>query len=296
MKGRVLVAGATGYLGKYVVRAFKRQDYWIRALVRNPQKLNQTGPFLEPAIKTYVDEMFCGDVTKPASLEGICKDIDIVFSSIGLTKLNSKYSFRDIDYQGNKHLLDQALKSGVKKFIFVSVFNAHKCEHLAGIRAKEDFVRELKNTGLNYVIIRPTGFFSDMTIFLQMARKGRVYLIGDGQNKINPIHGDDLAKVCVEAIKFNATEISVGGPEVYTYQEIAKMAFRVIKEKEKITYLPGWLVNFTVKIVRFFHAQLGDLMAFLSTALQNDAVAPKTGTYTLKDYYEEIEAIRYFLR
>ena len=38
---KVLVAGATGYLGKYVVREFKQQGFWVRALVRNKKKLKE---------------------------------------------------------------------------------------------------------------------------------------------------------------------------------------------------------------------------------------------------------------
>ena len=62
---KVLVAGATGYLGRFVVREFKKRGYWVRALARNPQKLEITGPFLEPAVKDQTDEVFIGEVTKP---------------------------------------------------------------------------------------------------------------------------------------------------------------------------------------------------------------------------------------
>ena len=57
-----------------------------------------------------------------------------------------------------------------------------------------------RKSGLDYAVIRPTGYFSDMSENLKMAKSGRVYLIGDGYHKINPIHGADLAKVCVDAV------------------------------------------------------------------------------------------------
>lgn len=47
---KVLVAGASGYLGRYAVRRFKEEGYWVRALFRNPEKLGREGPFLEPAV------------------------------------------------------------------------------------------------------------------------------------------------------------------------------------------------------------------------------------------------------
>ena len=58
-------------------------------------------------------------------------------------------------------------------------------------------------------MIRPTSFFSDMAEIFNMAVKGRVYIFGSGENKINPIHGADLAKMCVDAVDMDGEEISL---------------------------------------------------------------------------------------
>ncbi|MDY7037435.1 MAG: NmrA family NAD(P)-binding protein [Thermodesulfobacteriota bacterium] len=79
---KVLVIGATGYLGRFVVQEFKKRGYWVRALARNPQKLEKTGPFLEPAVKDQTNKVFVGEVTRPETLRGLCDGIDIVFSSL----------------------------------------------------------------------------------------------------------------------------------------------------------------------------------------------------------------------
>jgi len=283
---KVLVAGSTGYLGKFVVQEFKKQDYWIRALARNPKKLEETGPFLEPVVKDQIDEIFVGEVTRPETLHGLCDGIDIVFSSIGITHQRDKVGFMDVDYQGNKNILDVALKASVKKFIFVSVFNAHLIEHL--VRPRELFVKELPNSGLGYTVIRPTGFFSDMSEVLKMANSGRVYLIGEGRHKINPIHGADLANVCVDAVVSQQHEISVGGPVTYTYVEIAELAFSVLGKIPKITKIPAGLVNLVVKMIRPFSKYCYTLAAFFTTVMQLDFDAPKTGTHSLKEFYQEI--------
>jgi uncharacterized protein YbjT (DUF2867 family) len=86
-------------------------------------------------------------------------------------------------------------------------------KHLKIFEAKEKFVKELSESCLSYCVVRPTGFFSDMTEFYKMADKGRVYLFGRGEYQSNPIHGDDLAKVCIDAIANIEKEILVGGPE-----------------------------------------------------------------------------------
>jgi uncharacterized protein YbjT (DUF2867 family) len=285
---KVLVAGSTGYLGRFVVQEFKEQGYWVRALARNPKKLEETGPFLEPVAKDWVDEVFVGEATKPETLIGVCDDIDIIFSSIGITRQKDKLTYRDVDYQGNRNILDIALTKSVKKFIYVSVFNAHMIEYLEIIKAKEDFVKDLRSSGLDYTIIRPTGYFSDMTEFLKMAKSGRVYLIGNGKNRINPIHGADLAKVCVDAVTNKKRGISAGGPVIYSFQEIAELASSTLGQPPKITQVPFWLTKVAVKAIRPFSKQMSDLADFFVAAGHGDGVASATGKHTLASYYEEM--------
>ena len=286
---RVLVAGATGYLGKYVTKEFKKYGYWVRALVREKSlnKLAETGPFLQPPVKEYIDDVFIGEITNIQTLHRLCEDIDIVFSSVGITRQRDKVSFMDVDYQGNKNLLELSLKTNVQKFIFVSVFNAQLLSDLGIANPREKFVEDLKNSDIDYAVIRPTGYFSDATEFLSMAQSGRVYIIGKGDNKINPIHGEDLAKVCVDAVEDRKREISAGGPIVYTYREIAELAFSVIGKEPRITSIPPALLKLIVELIHPFSKHYYTLAKFFLTAMQNDFVAPKTGMHNLKEYYEE---------
>lgn len=285
---RALVAGATGYLGRYVVRAFKERGWWVRALVRDPGKLDRPGPFLEPAVRRCADDVFVGEVTRPETLEGVCDDVDVAFSSVGITRQREGFTFRDVDYRGNLNLLERARGAGVRKFVYVSVFNADRYEHLAIIRAHEDFVRALRDSGLPYTVVRPTGYFSDMSEFLGMARRGFVALIGSGENRLNPIHGADLAEVCAEAVESAEREIPVGGPEVFSQNEIAALAFAVLGRKPRILHIPPILARGVVSLVRPFDRQLSDLLDFFVTAGQGEGIAPARGEHRLRDYFREM--------
>ena len=285
---KVFVAGATGYLGKFVTRELKKRGHWVRALARNPKKLSQRGKFLEPAVDQFIDDVFTGEVTKPETLSGVCEGIDVVFSSVGITRQKDGLSFKDVDYQGNKNILNEALKSGVKKIIFVSVFGGEQLRHLAIAEARESFVDELKASGIDYTIMRPTGYFSDMSEILQMALKGRVYAIGKSENRMNPIHGADLASACADAIDTSETEFPLGGPEAYNQQELAEIAFRAAGKPVKVTTVPLGLMKAAIGIIRIFSKHNADLFDFFVTASQSEADAPKYGTHLLEDYYNEI--------
>jgi uncharacterized protein YbjT (DUF2867 family) len=276
---RILVAGATGYLGGFVVQEFKKRGHFVRALARNPQKLDD--------LSDAIDEIVEAEVTRPETLEGVCDGIDVVFSSVGITKQKDGLTFKDVDYQGNRNLLDEALRAGVKKFIYVSVFNGPRLLHLDIVKAHEDFVQDLKASGIDYAVIRPTGYFSDMGEFLEMARKGRVWLMGSGENRMNPIHGADLAKVCVDALDGSEQEIDVGGPEVLTYREAAETAFKVLGKPPRISSVPVGIMKMVISLTRAFNRHQAGLIAFFVTMMTSDMVAPGAGTRTLGTHFSE---------
>lgn len=275
---KVLLAGVTGYLGGYIARELLKRDYFVRAIARTPKKLTQKG--IVPS------ETIQAELTKPDSLEDCCKNVEVVISTVGITRQKDGLTYMDVDYQANVNLLHQAKLSGVKKFIYISVLNGENLRHLKGCSAKERFVEELKKSGLGYCIIRPNGFFSDMAEFYAMAKRGRVYLFGDGKLKANPIHGEDLATVCVDAIESTDMELDVGGPEILTQEEIAVGAFEVLGVHSKITYIPEWVRLFILRLVRIFTGnKVYGPIEFFMTVMAMDMVAPKYGKYTLKNYF-----------
>ena len=226
---------------------------------------------------------------QPDSIRESCKDIDVVISTVGITRQKDGLTYMDVDYQANMNLLEEANKSGVKKFIYVSVLNGENLRHLKICNAKEMFVEQLKKSGLNYCIVRPNGFFSDMLEFFNMAKRGRIYFFGNGELRANPIHGEDLATVCVDAIDKFDREIEVGGPEILTQNEIAMTAFDALRNKSKITHIPDWLRVVTLKVVRLFTgSKVYGPIEFFLTVMAMDMLAPEYGKHTLKEYFANL--------
>jgi uncharacterized protein YbjT (DUF2867 family) len=278
-KNRILLAGATGYLGRHIAEELQKQQFPTKAVVRSKNRVSFDLQYCE-AIEA--------EVTKPETLDGIMADIQAVISTVGITKQKDGLSYMDVDYQANLNLLNEAKKAGVKKFIYVSAFNADKLTHLKMCHAKELFVQELINSGMEYCIVRPNGFFSDMTEFLKMAKKGKAELFGDGNFKMNPIHGTDLAEVCVSAINSDEKIIEVGGPEVLTHKEMVKLAFSKLNKKVKVSYMPEWLRKMILWSARTFtSSQTYGPMEFFFTVLAMDMVAPKYGKHTLSDFFDK---------
>jgi uncharacterized protein YbjT (DUF2867 family) len=283
---RVLVAGATGYLGQYVVKELKNRGFWVRVLIR---KETQKDKF------ESVDDFFIGQITEPDSIKGITKDIDWVFSSIGITRQKDGMTYMDVDYQGNSNLLMEALQDKVEAFQYISAINGDKLRQLKIFEAKERFVDELKSSGIDYCVLRPNGFFSDMKDFLNMAKAGRVYLFGDGKFKLNPIHGEDLAKVCVDKAVEGIKEETVGGVDILSHNELAELALKAWERPIKISHLPDWTRRFTIWLLKTFTSSktYGPIEFFL-TAMADDNIATQYGSRRLGDFFNlEVSRLKY---
>lgn len=287
---KVLVAGSTGYIGSYVVQEFKNRGYWVRTLVRDAEKAKKPGQHLEPAVAGLADEIVVAEATKPQTLAGVCDGVEIVFSSLGMTRPDFVHSSFDVDYKANLNILREAQKAKVRKFVYISVFNADKMMEIENIQAHEKFVDELRASGLEYAVVRPTGYFSDMAQFLNMARNGFMFSLGEGDRKSNPIHGADLAKVCVDAAEGNKTSIDAGGPEIFTYREVAEMAADVVKKSPFTISVPVWLADGLTAVTGFINRDVHDIALFASTVSKNDTVAPQYGTHKLRQFFEQMAA------
>ena len=113
-QNRILIAGATGYVGGHILNELKRRHYFVRAVVINPGKLKK--------IYVHADEVFEAEITRAQTLVNCCDTIDTVITSVGIARQKDGLTYMDVDYQANLNLLNEAKKSGVKRFILYFYF------------------------------------------------------------------------------------------------------------------------------------------------------------------------------
>ncbi|MCE8546027.1 SDR family oxidoreductase [Ruegeria pomeroyi] len=275
----VMIAGATGYLGQFLCAEYKWRGWQVSALVRSA---NADAPLA-------ADNIVTAEATKPDTLKCVMKGVDLVVSALGITRQTDGLSYWDVDYQANLNLLREALASDVKHFAYVHVLNADRMAGVPLVAAKSAFVSALQAADLDSTIIAPSGYFSDMEDFLSMARKGRVWLFGDGQLKINPIHGADLASAIFEAVDRKEAWLDVGGPDVLTHCELAKLSFDTLGAQNRVTFLPDIFRRIALRLLPRFapHHVAGPAQFFLTAFGMNMAGNP-VGTRHLADHFRDL--------
>jgi uncharacterized protein YbjT (DUF2867 family) len=156
-KGTVLVAGATGSIGRIVIKLLKDDGYAVRAMTRNPDQ----------AAERYGTgyQWVRGDVRDPAELDPVMDGVDWLICSIGYTEFEGANSAQFVDYMGVRNLVDAAKDHGVKHFVLVSASSAgpyrdHTQNPRFGYVAywKTKGEQHLKDSGLSFTIVGPGGY------------------------------------------------------------------------------------------------------------------------------------------
>ena len=280
----VLVAGATGHLGAHVLSQLDALGYRTRALVRDPARARR--------LRTPPHEVVTGDLLRPASLRGACDGADALVSCAGasmrLGGLGDRASFGAVDDRGNRALLDEAVRAGVRKVVYVSVFGAAELAHTEYVAAHERFVGALDRSGIAHAVVRPTGYFSVFAEFLAMARRGRAMLIGDGEVRTNPVHEADVAAACVASLRDDRREIPIGGPDVLTRRRIAELAFEALGRAPRITSVPPSLFSAINALVAPINPRLHVLVEFGVEVSRRDMIAPAVGERRLEAHFAEL--------
>lgn len=272
----VFIAGATGYLGRFLCAEYRARGWHVTALVRGRGRAGD----LE------ADRLVEAEATRPETLAGVMYGTDLVVSALGITRQADGLTYRDVDFRANLNLLREAEAAGVGRFAYVHVLNADVMNRVPLVAAKVAFVEALHDSALPSTVIAPSGYFSDMGEFISMARSGRVWLFAPGTARINPIHGADLAAATAEATEAGTDWLDVGGPETFTHLELARVAAAAVGRPARITLLPDWVRRLAVAALpRLTPRRIHGPAQFFLTAMSRDMVGAPFGTRRLSAYF-----------
>ena len=129
-----------------------------------------------------------------------------------------------------------------------------------------------------------------------MAQKGRVWVFGNGEQALNPIHGEDLATVIVDAVQEGPAAwaegaLEVGGPQELTMRGIGEIAFEALGKEPRISSVPMWLVGPLERVLpRVTPQSVYGSIQFLLAASHLSMVAPAHGSHRLTDHYSQLAA------
>ena len=233
---RVAIVGATGYIGKFVVKESVRRGYDTTAIVR--QGANTDNAVFKGANIVY------GDVTNAAEIKQSIAALkpDVLVSCLASRSGTKSDSFK-IDYEATLNCLNAAKDAGADQFILLSAFCVRK-PLLQFQLAKLQFEEALIKSNIKYSIVRPTAFFKSVSGQLELIQQNWPFVMfGDGEIcQCNPIAESDLATYMLNCVddpsKWNKV-LNIGGPDKgMTMKEQGEMIFDILGKEKKFWTAP----------------------------------------------------------
>ncbi|HZK78206.1 MAG TPA: SDR family oxidoreductase [Gemmatimonadaceae bacterium] len=232
----MLVTGGTGTLGTLVTRRLLDTGHRVRIMTRNQMKTDD--------LKKRGASIVKGDLRDVESLEFALRGASTVISATHSMLGKGDAALEIVDDEGIRSLIDAAKRAGVGHFIFVSVFGAALDHPIDFWQTKARVERYLRDSGLDYTIIRPTAFMEMHAYELigKFVEKGkRVVMFGSGKNPRNFVATGDVAKMIVAATDdpgMRGETVEIGGPENLSSNQVAEIFGRISGKKAKVTHLP----------------------------------------------------------
>lgn len=292
----LLIVGATGTLGRQVVRRALDEGYGVRCFVRSFRR----AAFLREWGAELVRGDLCDPTTFPAALEGVTAVIDAA-----TTRPTDSLSIKQVDWEGKIALIQAAKAAGVDRYIFFSILNSEQYPDVPLMDIKQCTEKFLAESGLNYTILKPCGFMQGLIgqYAIPILEKQAVWVMGQS-SPIAYMDTQDIARFAVQALKTPETvnkSFPVVGSKAWSAEEIIKLCERLSGQEARISRMPIGLLRTTEKIARFFQWgwNLADRLTFAEVVSSGKPLtADMTETYqvfginpdeitTLESYMQE---------
>jgi NADH dehydrogenase len=215
---RILVTGATGFVGRVVIRALQAHGYAVRCLVRRGSEPDLRG--LEAL------ERVEGDVLAPPTLERGMAGCDTVIHLVGIIREEpaTLSTFERIHTQATANVLEAAVATGVRRYLHMSALGSRAGARARYHRSKWAAEEAVRASPIPWTIFRPSIIYGRGDQFVNLLagmirRYPVVPVIGNGQQKLQPVPVEHVAEAFARAAGMPATEkhaYDVGGPEAVT--------------------------------------------------------------------------------
>lgn len=309
---RILLAGATGYIGRAVVSELIGRGHTVVALLRSAEGRDRPDAAMTDDVLRDVDTLMV-DVTDRGALRDTLRDAEFDGAvSCLASRTGVAADAWAVDCEANRNVLDVAKASGVSHFVLLSAICVQR-PRLSFQHAKLRAEEAVQQSGIGYSIVRPTAFFKSLSGQVRRVQDGKPFLVfGDGTaTACKPIGERDLAAFIVDCLERPAAHqgiLPIGGPgSPITPRQQGELLFELCGRPVRFRRVPvamfdvaSALLSPLGKLVpglaaKAELARIGKFYATESMLLWNEQIGaydaeatPVYGGETLREFYRRV--------
>ena len=275
---RVLVTGASGFIGSHLVPALRESGHTVTALVRSS---SDTTLLDELGVETRI-----GDLGDPGSLSGVAEGVDAIIHLAAYYRFyGEKEQYTRINVEGTLSLAEVAKKAGVNHFIYCSSAEAiGPVEGIGDEQSKpnpqykygvskltaEKKLNELQGDKPWITVIRPSGVYGPRNVddvsywFVMSQAKGGIlskFIVGSGESLIQFVHVSDIVQGFIKALEnpdaSKGETFIISENHAYSYKEVYSIIAELLGKTPPKLHLPPWLAKLSIAPVEFFNKLTG---------------------------------------
>ena len=233
---KVIVTGGTGFIGRRLCAELADRGHEVTALARHPDDAD-----LPNTVETAM-----GDVSAYESIEPHFEGQDVAVNLVALSPLfkpKGNLSHETVHLQGTENVVRACEEHGVGKLVQMSALGADPNGSTAYLRTKGQAEDVVRSSDLDWVIFRPSVVFGDGGEFVSFTKKLTTPYVtgfpGGGKTRFQPIWIDEFVPMIADAVEDDEHDghaYEIGGPEVLTLADVAKLAYAA--EGKSLTIVP----------------------------------------------------------
>jgi NADH dehydrogenase len=241
----ILLTGATGTIGRALLRRLTADTEPVRCLVRDPKRLGPDRVRVQIAL---------GDLGDPSSFRNAMRGVDTVIHLAASIRDQPRASIEELNAVATLRLVRAAERASAKRFIFVSAMGASLQSPTRFFRAKALARSAVDESRLATVVFSPSIVYTPgdpwLTLLERLALLPAVPVSGSGRALYQPIWAEDVADCIVASLRAapaDRAQFDLAGPESLTYDDMVRTVLRPLRKRRALMHVPLPLVRLSLR-------------------------------------------------
>ena len=255
---RILVAGATGQLGRAIAGKLLERGTGVRALARTSEKL--------APLAAAGAEIAAVDLLDVPKLNEACRGVDQIVATANNNMGKGTLSPARVDVAAYQNLCAAARNAKVRRIVYVSYRGLSQDAPVDIFRIKWYIEDVIRRSGLPFVMLRPTAFMDvwvDQILAAGIRKSGTSTIFGDGTRVANYIAVEDVAEFAVRILEREDVVnevVEVGGPSDLSQNDLASLVEQQLQATGRRRHIPVVAMKYLPPIVRPFNEVAARMM------------------------------------